>query len=126
MNRLTATFIGLTFLSTVSARTVAQVAKDAGPPMRGIHEIKVTLRKYEFSPGSLHVRKGERVKLIMTAADHDHGFKLDEFNINQKIPKGTTMVVEFTADKAGTFQFRCSSVCGIGHRGMKGTLLIEE
>ena len=118
--------IGLTFLSVASARTVAQVAKDAGTPMRGIHEIQVTLRKFEFSPGSLRVTKGEQVKLIMTAADHDHGFKLDEFNINQKIPKGTTIVVEFTADKAGTFKFRCSSVCGIGHRGMKGTLLVEE
>jgi len=62
----------------------------------------------------LRVRKGERVKLVMAAADQGHGFKLDDFNINQKIPKGTTVVVEFTADKAGTFQFRCSNVCGIG------------
>jgi cytochrome c oxidase subunit 2 len=54
----------------------------------------------------------------MAAADHDHGFKLADFNINQKIPKGTTVVVEFTADKAGTFQFPCSNVCGFGHRNM--------
>ena len=107
-------------------RTVAQVAKDAGTPMRGVHEIQVTLRKYEFSPGSLRVRKGEEVRLIMAAVDHDHGFKLDDFDINQKIPKGTTVVVEFTADKAGTFQFRCSNVCGLGHRNMKGTLVVEE
>jgi heme/copper-type cytochrome/quinol oxidase subunit 2 len=126
VNRLTAMFIGLTFLSAASARTVAQIAKDAGTSMRGIHEIQVALRKYEFSPGSLRVRKGEQVKLIMTAADHDHGFKLDEFDINQQIPKGTTIVVEFTADKAGTFQFRCSSVCGFGHRGTKGTLVVEQ
>ena len=118
-------FIGLTILSAASARTVAQEANDVGT-MRGIQEIHVTLRKYEFNPGTLHVRKGEHVKLIMTAADHDHGFKLDDFDINQKIPTGTTVVVEFTADKAGTFQFRCSSVCGLGHRGMKGTLVIEE
>jgi len=117
--------IGLTLLSAVS-RGVAQVAKDAGTGMQGVHEIQVTLRKYEFNPGSLRVRKGERVKLVMTAADHDHGFKLDDFDINQKIPKGTTVVVEFTADKAGTFQFRCSIVCGLGHRGMKGTLVVEE
>jgi cytochrome c oxidase subunit 2 len=123
VNRLTAMFIGLTFLSAASARTVAQIAKDAGTSMRGIHEIQVALRKYEFSPGSLSVRKGEQVKLIMTAADHDHGFKLDEFDINQQIHKGTTIVVEFTADKAGSFQFRCSSVCGFGHRGTKGTLV---
>ena len=126
MNRLRMMLIGLTVMSAASARTVAQVAKDAGTGVQGIHEIQVTLRKFEFSPGLLRVRKGEQVKLIMAAADHDHGFKLDDFNINQKIPKGTTVVVEFTADKAGTFQFRCSSVCGFGHRGMKGTLVVEE
>src|ERR1700751_1611722 len=97
--------IGLTILSAASARTLAQEAKDAGTPMRGVHEIQVTLRKYEFSPGSLHVRKGERVKLVMAATDHDHGFKLDDFNINRKIPKGTTIVVEFTADKLALSNF---------------------
>ena len=126
MNKLKMMLIGLAILSAASARTVAQVAKDAGAGMQAVHEIQVTLRKYEFNPGSLRVKKGERVKLVMTAADHDHGFKLDDFNINQKIPKETTVVVEFTADKAGTFQFRCSNVCGIGHRGMKGTLVVEE
>jgi cytochrome c oxidase subunit 2 len=116
--------IGLTLLSAAS-QGVAQAAKDAGTGVQ-VHEIQVTLRKYEFSPGSLRVKRGERVKLVMTAADHDHGFKLDDFNVDQKVPKGTTVVVEFTADKAGTFQFRCSNVCGIGHRGMKGTLVVEE
>ena len=120
------TLIGLTVLSAASTGTVAHAAKDAGTPTQGVHEIQVTLRKYEFSPGSLRVRKGEQVRLIMAAVDHDHGFKLDDFDINQKIPKGTTVVVEFTADKVGTFQFRCSNVCGIGHRGMKGTLVVEE
>jgi cytochrome c oxidase subunit 2 len=126
MNRVRMMLIGLTIVSAASVRTVAQAAKQAETPMRKVHEIQVTLRKYEFSPGTLHVRKGEQVKLVMAAADHDHGFKLDDFNINQKIPKGTTVGVEFTADKAGTFQFRCSSVCGFGHRGMKGTLVVEE
>jgi cytochrome c oxidase subunit 2 len=126
VNRLKMMLIGLTIFSAASVRTVAQVAKDAGTGVQAVHEIQMTLRRYEFSPGSLRVRKGERVKLVMAATDHDHGFKLDDFNVNQKIPKGTTVVVEFTADKAGTFQFRCSNVCGIGHRGMKGTLVVEE
>jgi cytochrome c oxidase subunit II len=126
LHRLKMMLIGLAILSAVLARTVAQAAEDSGTSMRGVHEIQVKLRKYEFSPGLLRVRKGERVKLVMAATDHDHGFKLDDFNINQKIPKGTTVVVEFTADKAGTFQFRCSNVCGIGHRSMKGTLVVEE
>lgn len=118
--------IALTIMSAASAKTVPQGAKDAEMEAQNVHEIQVALRKYEFSPGSLRVKKGEHVKLVMTATDHDHGFKLDDFNINQKIPKGTTVIVEFTADQAGTFQFRCSNVCGLGHRSMKGTLVVEE
>ena len=126
MNRLRVILIALTILSAVSAKTVAQVAKDAETQGRGAHEIQVTLRRYEFNPGSLRVRKGEQVRLILAAVDHDHGFKLDDFNVNQKVLKGTTVVVEFTADKAGTFQFRCSNVCGLGHRNMKGLLVVKE
>jgi len=53
VNRLRMMLIGLTILSAASARTVAQVAKDAGTGAQSVHEIQVTLRKYEFSPGSL-------------------------------------------------------------------------
>ena len=126
MKKLKVMLIGLAILSAAAARTVAQAAGNTGTSMPAAHEIQVTLRKYEFNPGSLRVKKGEQVKLIMTAEDHDHGFRLDDFNINQKIPKGTTVVVTFTADKAGTFEFHCAVVCGLGHRGMKGRLVVEE
>src|SRR4029077_15562297 len=88
VNRPKMMLMGLTLLSAAS-QGVARVPKDAGTGVQGVHEIQVTLRKYEFSPGLLRVKKGEQVRLIMTAVDHDHGFKLDDFNINQKIPKGT-------------------------------------
>jgi cytochrome c oxidase subunit 2 len=116
----------LALLSGVSPTIVVWGAKDFGTPTQNIHEIQITLRKYEFTPASLHVKKGERVMLTMAAVDHDHGFKLDEFDINEKVRKGATASVEFTASKSGIFQFRCSTVCGIGHRGMKGTLVVEE
>jgi cytochrome c oxidase subunit 2 len=107
--------------------TGAQQPQDsAGTPSGKVHEIQVTLRKYEFTPASLRVRKGEHVRLTMAAIDHDHGFRLDEFEINQKIQKGTSAIVEFSPEKAGTFQFRCSIVCGLGHRNMRGTLVVEE
>ena len=126
MNRLKIMLTGLALFSAVSSRTIAQDVSDAGTQTGGVHEIHVTLRKYEFSPSSLHVKKGERVRLVLTTVDHDHGFKLDEFDINQKVAKGTTATVELTVDKAGIFQFHCSNVCGLGHRSMKGTLVVEE
>jgi plastocyanin len=126
LNKLRISFIGLPLFFLALPTMIVQADRDAGASMQRVHEIQVTLRKYEFTPGSLHVKKGERVRLVMAAVDHDHGFKLNEFDINQKVQKGTTVVAEFTADKSGTFQFRCSSVCGLGHRGMKGTLVVEE
>lgn len=90
------------------------------------HEIQMTAKKYAFSPDTIHVRKGERVRLIITATDHDHGIKLEAFRVEQKLKKGVPTTVEFVADKAGTFPFKCSVFCGLGHGGMKGTLIVEE
>ena len=95
-------------------------------PASTAHEIQVSARKYEYSPATITVKKGEQVKIAITAVDHDHGFKLDAFNIEKTIKKGTTEVVEFTADKVGTFPFQCSHFCGKGHGKMKGQLVIEE
>jgi plastocyanin len=57
--------IGLMLFSASSSRTVAQDAEDV--VMTGVHEIQVTLKKYEFNPGTLRVKKGERVRLILAA-----------------------------------------------------------
>ena len=88
-------------------------------------EIKVTAKKYEFSPSVIKVKQGAHVRLVITAADHDHGFKLEAFQINQLLKKGEATTVEFTADKAGTFPFACSHYCGFGHKRMKGELVVE-
>ncbi len=89
-------------------------------------EIKMTAKKYRFDPNEITVKKGQHVKLLITALDRDHGFKLEAFNINQKLKKGETETIEFTADKTGTFPFQCSEFCGLGHGKMKGKLVVEE
>ena len=86
----------------------------------GYHEFTMTAKNYEFDPGVITVKKGEKVRLIITATDHDHGFKLDAFDINQVLKKGDTEIIEFTANKAGTFEFKCSVYCGKGHRKNEG------
>ena len=91
-----------------------------------VHEIQMTAKKYEFSPNPIRVKKGEHVKLVITATDRDHGIKIEAFHIEQKLKKGQPTTIEFTADQAGTFPFKCSVHCGLGHGGMKGTLIVEE
>ena len=89
-------------------------------------EIKITARRFEFDPRVVTVEKGRPVKLIITAADVDHGIKLEEFGINQKIEARKTAIVSFTPDRVGRFEFRCSVICGNGHDDMVGELVVEE
>jgi|SRR4029077_14913912 cytochrome c oxidase subunit II len=126
VNWLKAVLMALTLFVAASLSIMADDANDQVRQTAAVHEFQITSRKYEFGPSSLRVKKGEHLRLVIAALDHDHGFRLDEFHINKKIERGKTVTVEFTADKAGTFPFRCSNFCGLGHGGMKGTLVVEE
>lgn len=112
--------------SLASLGALAQDAASNSQAAPNVHEIQVTAKKYEFSPNPIRVKKGESVRLIITATDHDHGIQLDAFHIKQKLKKGVPTTIEFTPDKAGTFPFKCSVFCGLGHGGMKGELVVEE
>ena len=95
---------------------------DPQPPV----EIKVTAKRFTFDPATITVQKGKPVKLVITSADVDHGIKIEEFGVNQKVPAKQTVNVTFTPDKVGTFEFRCSIVCGPGHDDMLGQLVVVE
>jgi len=91
----------------------------------GVREIAMTAKKYEFSPSEIRAHPGETIRLVITALDRKHGFKLDAFGIDRQLPKGEAVTIEFTANQAGTFPFKCSKFCGFGHGKMKGELIVE-
>jgi cytochrome c oxidase subunit 2 len=106
----------------------ANSAQDAAPGTgvsKDTKEIRMTAKKYEYDPAVITVKEGEHVSLIITALDHDHGFKIDALHIDQLLKKGEPTTIEFTADTSGTFPFQCSHFCGLGHKGMKGELIVE-
>jgi heme/copper-type cytochrome/quinol oxidase subunit 2 len=94
-------------------------------PAQTVKDIKMTARKYEFNPSIIRVKQGDQVRLEITSLDRDHGIKLEAFGVDQLLPKHKTTIIEFTADKAGTFPFVCSHFCGLGHKHMKGELVVE-
>jgi cytochrome c oxidase subunit 2 len=112
-------------LLALSAFALALGAQDSTKAGAGADTIQVTAKKYEFDPATITVKQGQQVKLMITATDHNHGFKLAAYNIDQKLKKGVATPVDFTADKAGTFPFECSEFCGLGHGHMKGKLVVE-
>jgi len=122
MKGLRFTLVALTLFGAAVSSTPAQEASSRAGEAG---EIKVTAKKYAFDPNPIRVEKGDHVKLVINAVDHDHGFKLEAFHIDQLLKQGEATTVEFTADQAGTFPFRCSHFCGMGHKKMKGELVVE-
>src|SRR5215216_199973 len=86
-------------------------ADELGDPQQP-REIKVTARKFKFEPNVITLRKGERVKLIVTSEDVDHGIAIPEFGVEEQIKAKQTRVIELTPEREGRFQFACSVFCG--------------
>jgi cytochrome c oxidase subunit 2 len=105
----------------VMAPTSGAMKEAAG----AVKEFTVTGKKFSFTPATLTVNKGDKVKITFKNAEGMHNFMLDEFNAKTKtIQSGAEDTVEFTADKTGSFEY----YCGVGnHRamGMKGTLTVK-
>lgn len=99
------------------------LSANATPPE--VKEFTMTAKQWAFEPSTITVNKGDRVRLIITSVDVAHGFGLPDFNVDARLEPGAATTVEFTADRTGTFTFFCSVVCGAGHSGMHGTLIVK-
>lgn len=88
--------------------------------------ITVESSSFKFVPNAISVKKGVKTKLVLNNVDGMHDFVVDDLAIKTKIVKGAGQdTVEFTADKAGSYEFYCS----VGNHkamGMVGTLVVEE
>jgi heme/copper-type cytochrome/quinol oxidase subunit 2 len=97
----------------------AAVSAAAQVPSSGGHLriIPVKVQSWKFIPGTIDVNKGDLVRLVFTTAQDEvelyngHGFGIEGYNVNVFLLKGTQQVVQFLADKPGTFTFRCTSFC---------------
>ena len=94
----------------------------------GTRVIHVEVERFKFTPQRIRVRQGERVRLVFTSRDTRHGVVIAEYGIyeDEIPPRGKGEVaVEVTADRPGTFTYRCAHLCGAGHAMMRGLLVVE-
>ena len=90
-----------------------------------IKEFTMTAKRFDFTPSTITVNKGDKVKIIITSMDVTHGFSLPDFNINERLEPNQPVTIEFVADKVGTFTFGCTIFCGSGHGTMTGMLIVK-
>ena len=95
-------------------------------PSTGIvREFNMTAKDFEFDPETIEVNAGDKVVLNIVSTDVKHGIALPAFGVSQDLNPGEKVRVEFVADKKGTYTFFCNVYCGEGHRGMKGSLIVN-
>ncbi|MBP1750219.1 MAG: cytochrome oxidase subunit periplasmic domain protein [Deltaproteobacteria bacterium] len=88
--------------------------------------IKITAKKFEYSPKEITVKKGVPVVLELTSEDTKHGFSCPGLKIRTDINPGKVNTLRFVPDQAGEYPFHCDVFCGFGHGRMKGTIIVTE
>jgi len=90
-------------------------------------DIVVVASQFAFDPARIEVQRGDQVRLVFRSLDVPHGFELDGYNLSVIVPAGPEGTsISFIADRVGTFPFRCTVYCGMGHDGMQGMLVVSE
>ena len=109
---------------------ITGLAMYATPTRTGASEsaqvVKITASKFRFTPDHLTLVKGQPVTLQLTSTDRTHGFMIRALKLDTDIKPGKVTEMTVTPATAGTFKAICDHYCGLGHGGMKMTVVVEE
>ena len=87
--------------------------------------IPITAKRFEFSPREVHLKKGEKVTLVLKSGDVTHGLFCRGLKLDEDIDPGRETRVEVTPGQEGQFVAICNHFCGGGHAGMKMTFVVD-
>ena len=124
MNKLIMLLISILSLSVITG--CAGYNQESAPPPQAeatnVKMVGMSSGNLFFNPANLTLVKGQPV-MLMFQNKGTHTFTIDELGVNVPL-SGSTPKVEFTPNKAGTFQYYCAIT---GHRegGMIGSLKVE-
>lgn len=126
MQRLLANRPRLIWLPVLALMLAVWLVPLPGTAHATTHEISLDATQYEYAPGRVQVKQGDRIVITLTASDVVHGFYLDGYDLERRVEPGVSEQITFTADKAGKFRYRCSVSCGPLHPFMIGELVVES
>ena len=88
--------------------------------------ISMTVKRFEYSPREIHLKKGVPVVLEITSLDVPHGFNLPDLGVRADVVPGVPARVRLVPSKVGTFTFHCDIFCGSGHEELDGTIVVTD
>lgn len=75
--------------------------------------------------GELHVPLNRSVIMEVSSKDVIHNFALPHMRIAQDAIPGQIIPMWFKPIKTGSYEAICGQLCGLGHYGMKATLVVD-
>ncbi len=115
--------VAMAVAATLVAIRPARTAADTAPASSRV--IAISARRYEFSPNTITIQKGEPVTLSLRSQDRAHGFLVKPLGIDTDITPGKNTDVTIRPETAGTYTVICDHYCGLGHGGMKMTIVVQ-
>lgn len=91
-----------------------------GKPEADVKEFEIKAFRFGYSPDTITVNKGDKVKITIDNTDTKHGIRIPSLGV------AGNDALEFSADTVGEFEWLCNVMCGSGHREMKGKLIVKE
>jgi len=121
-SQIVVTVVGLLLMAGVAWFFFGPRPQAAADLVGGTQRLRVTV-KGGYSPDTLVVRRGRPVRIEFDrqeSASCSDTVVFGDFGISQPLPAFKTTPVEFTPEKAGTFEFTC------GMNMLRGRLVVEE
>lgn len=113
----------------VNPNTVTESAPFNNPGIReiapGKYEVYMVAKTWAYEPRDLTFPLGSEVTFYITSVDIQHGFKLQDTNVNMQVVPGEVSKLTTTFERAGEYPFICTEYCGLGHAAMFGSLIVE-
>jgi heme/copper-type cytochrome/quinol oxidase subunit 2 len=97
-------------------------AQDQAPTRR---EFTLTARNYSFSPSRVEATQDDLIKLTVKSEDVAYGFAIDDYRLSKRVPAGGSTILEFRADRPGTFSFYSNLSNDSRHSQMRGQLVVR-
>jgi cytochrome c oxidase subunit 2 len=93
---------------------------------KGFKEYNLKLSQFRFTPNTMRVDVGDRVRLNLDSVDVTHGFYIDGYGLKTLVPEKENKTIEFVANRSGAYRIRCASTCGPFHPFMIGRLIVGQ
>ncbi len=74
----------------------------------------------------LHVPVDRKIRLTLTSRDVIHSFFVPVLRLKMDCLPGREIDVWFEATKVGEYESPCAELCGLGHSGMLGRLIVHS